>query len=120
MINETKEYVVDSSDRHNGSTYISTGSMDGEFQGEVKLRVESTASIVTIISFVNALRQKNHIRLLEILGTAEDGVDMRIALRMPVPLLATLGQIEGVSKVELPQGEEETGDEPLVFVRLAG
>ena len=90
-----------------------------EYQGAVRLRVKATESIREVIWFVNTLRQKYHIRLLELVGTAKDGVDIRLALRRPLPLLEILRQIEGVTKVEVPHSAQQNDDEPLFNVQLA-
>ena len=103
----------------NGSDAL-PGSPNGEFQGSVRLRVEATDSVLTVISFVNTLRQKHHVRILELAGTVAGGVDVRLALRNPLDFISALRQIEGVSKVETPQAEEENGGEPQVYVELAG
>ena len=90
---------------------------NGEYQGTVRLRMEATDSVQTVISFVNTLRQKLHVRILELSGTVAGGVDVRLALRNPLDLISVLRQIEGVSKVEGPKGQGECG--PLVHVQLA-
>ncbi len=96
------------------------GSRIGEFQGDVRLRVEATDSVQTVISFVDTLRQKHHVRILELAGTVAGGVDIRLVLRKPIDFISALRNIEEVSKVETPQGEEENGGEPQVYVELAG
>ncbi len=100
----------------NGSDAL-PGSPNGEYQGTVRLRMEATDSVQTVISFVNTLRQKLHVRILELSGTVAGGVDVRLALRNPLDLISVLRQIEGVSKVEGPKGQGECG--PLVHVQLA-
>ncbi len=95
------------------------GSPNGEFQGDVRLRVEATDSVQMVISFVDTLRQKHHVRILELSGTVAGGVDIRLVLREPIDFISALRQIEGVSKVEGPEGQGEGGGEPLVHVQLA-
>lgn len=91
-----------------------------EYQGIVTLQVEATDSARSVISFLTTLRQKPCVRLLEIAGTADAGVDIRMELRKPMHLISALRQIEGVSKVEVPKDEGETGDEPQFKLQLAG
>ncbi len=99
---------------------VSPGSRDGIFEGTVRLCVEGTISVQMVISFVNTLRQKPCVRVLELVGTAVAGVDIRLELRKPMHFISALRQIEGVSKVETSRGGEENDDEPQVYVRLAG
>jgi len=102
----------------NGSDAL-PGSPNGEYQGTVRLQMEATDSVQTVISFVNTLRQKLHVRILELSGTVAGGVDVRLALRNPLDFIPALRQIEGVSKVECPEGQGEGGREPLFHVQLA-
>ena len=98
---------------------VSPESQNRTFQGTVTLCVEGTDSVQTVISFVNTLRQKPCVRVLEIAGDAEVGVDIRLELRKPMDFISALRQIEGVSKAGVPKDERETGDEPQVYVQLA-
>ncbi len=102
-----------------GEDQLPYGNDPEEYQGAVRLRLEATDSVQTVISFVNTLRQKLHVRILELSGTVAGGVDVRLALRNPLDLISVLRQIEGVSKVEGPKGQGEGGGEPLVHVQLA-
>jgi len=92
--------------------------LETEFQGEVRLRVEATDQVRTVMLFVSELRQKQAIRVLELKPTAEDGIHIRVALPRSTPLLSYLSQNEWVSKVEVPQGEVDDGSETLVHVQL--
>ena len=89
-----------------------------EFQGDVRLRVEATDQVRTVMLFVSALRRIDDIRVLELNPTTEDGVYIRMALSKPLSLISALHQIEGVSTVEGPKDGGENGDEPLVHVQL--
>ena len=99
---------------------VSRGSLDGIFEGTVRLCVEGTDSVQTVISFVNTLRQKPSIRLVEIAGHVAESVNIQLEIRKPMDFISALRQIEGVSKVETSRCKEETGDEPRVYVQLAG
>jgi len=57
--------------------------------------------------------------VLELAGTAKDGVDIRLVLRKPLLLVEALNQIEGVSQVEATPHVQENGCGPLVNVQLA-
>ena len=91
-----------------------------EIQGNVRLCVEGAYSPQMVISFLNTLSQKTCIRFLEIAGHAAEGVNIQLEIRKPMDFISALRQIEGVSKVETHQGEEEHDDEPRVYVQLAG
>ena len=93
--------------------------MPHEIQGDVRLRVEATDSVLAVMSFVNMLRQEQHVRILEQVGTAASGVDIRLVLRRPIDFVAYLRQVEGVSKVGDLQGDTEKGGEPRFRVQLA-
>lgn len=94
-------------------------SQNGIFQGTVRLHVEGTDSVPMVISFLNTLSQKPCVRFLEITGHAAEGVNIQLELRKPMQFISALRQIEGVSKVEGPEGQGEGGSEPLVHVQLA-
>lgn len=91
-----------------GKRILSEGSdasqeMPHEIQGDVRLRVEATDSVLAVISFVNTLRQEHRVRILEQVGTSASGVDIRLVLRRPIDFVVTLRQLAGVSKVEVLQ-----------------
>jgi len=118
MIIDTKGPVDDILIRDRVGTDITSGDVDQIFKGNVRLRV-TTASVKMAISFVNDLRARLPIRIIELRGTPKDGLNIRIALRGPLPLISTLGQMEQVLTVGATQVEEENGYEPLVHVQLA-
>jgi len=89
-----------------------------KFQGDVRLRIEATDQVRTVMLFVSALRQIDEIRVLDLIPTKGDGVYIRMALSKPLSLISTLRQIEAVSTVEDPENGAENGDEPLIHVRL--
>ena len=93
---------------------------DREFQGDVRMRVEATDQIRTVMLFVSELRLKYHFRVLELNATVRDGVYIRMNITKPNPLIMTLRQNELVSKVEASQGEVMSGNEPVVHVQLVG
>ena len=90
-----------------------------EFQGTVTLHVEATGSARTVASFLNTLRQKHHVRFLELAGNAKDGVDILSVFRQPLSLTHELLQIDGVSQVEVSPRAQENGSGHLVKVQLA-
>lgn len=92
---------------------------DKKYQGTVTLHVEATGSARAVASFVNTLRQKHHVRLLELTGNANDGVDILSVFRKPLSLVQELLQIDGVSQVEASSRAQENGSGHLVKVELA-
>jgi len=92
--------------------------MQHEIQGSIRLRVEATDSVLAVISFVNTLRKEHRVRILEQVGTAASGVDIRMVLRSPIDFVAALRELAGVSKVKFLQ-DTEKGGEPQFQVQLA-
>ena len=90
------------------------------FQGTVRLCVEGTDSVLTVISFLKTLSQKPCVRFLEIAGHAAEGVNIQLEIRKPMHFISALREIEGVSKVDSSRDEVEHDDEPQVYVQLAG
>ena len=90
------------------------------FQGTVRLRVDAIDSVLSVISFVDTLRQKHNIRVIELVGSVAGGVDIWLTLPKPIDFVSTLRQIEGVSRVETHRGIDDNSDEPQVYVQLAG
>ena len=88
------------------------------FQGTVRLCVEGTDSVLTVISFLKTLSQKPCVRFLEIAGHAAEGVNIQLEIRKQMDFISALRQIEGVTKVETSRGGEENDDEPLIYVQL--
>ena len=118
MISETNGRVDEGLIRHQISTDISSGDVDRVFEGNVRMRVGATISVKAILSFLDTLRSRHHIRLIELVGTPRDGVTIRVGLRRPLPLISILGQIEEVSRVEVTQGDDD-GYDSIVHVQLA-
>ncbi len=89
------------------------------YEGTVKLRVEATDSVRQVIQFVDALRRRSDFRLLQLVGSYNEGVSIWLVLRVPLPLKEALLQMEGVSQVDASRWLEREGSEPLLNVRLA-
>ena len=49
-----------------GEDQLPYGNDPEEYQGAVRLRLEATDSVLAVISFVNTLRQKLHVRIQEL------------------------------------------------------
>ncbi len=97
---------------------ISIGSGDELYAGTVKLRMEATSSLREVVRFVDGLRRKPDIRLLQLEGSPRDGVGIRISLRAPLPLRDFLMKMDGVSQVEPAREDQRDGQEAAFNVRL--
>ena len=97
---------------------ISIGSGDELYAGTVKLRMEATSSLREVVRFVDGLRRKPDIRLLQLEGSPRDGVGIRISLRVPLPLRDFLMKMDGVSQVEPAREDQRDGQQAAFNVRL--
>ncbi len=97
---------------------ISIGSGDELYAGTVRLRMEATSSLREVVRFVDGLRRKPDIRLLQLEGSPRDGVGIRISLRAPLPLRDLLMKMDGVSQVEPAREDQRDGQEAAFNVRL--
>ena len=93
------------------------------YEGAVKLVVETTGTIKNMVQFVDSLRENPQFHLLRMISNARrDGMDVWIRLRSPEPLRTTLLATAGVSKVKAVESSEfdpETGAEmPILKVSL--
>ena len=93
------------------------------YEGAVKLVVETTGTIKNMVQFVDSLRENPQFHLLRMISNARrDGMDVWIRLRSPEPLRTTLLATAGVSKVRAVESSEfdpETGAEmPILKVSL--
>ncbi|MCH8988346.1 MAG: response regulator [Chloroflexi bacterium] len=93
------------------------------YEGAVKLVVETTGTIKNMVQFVDSLRENPQFHLLRMISNARrDGMDVWIRLRSPEPLRTTLLATAGVSKVRAVESSEfdpETGVEmPILKVSL--
>ena len=83
------------------------------YEGAVKLVVESTGVIKSMVDFVDSLRENPQFHLLRMVSNARrDGMDVWIRLRSPNPLRSTLLATAGVSEVQAVESSEfdpETG-----------
>lgn len=111
--------IYPSSETDGTSEQPSQASVDGVYEGTVKLRVEAEEHVRQVIHFVDALRQKSDFRLLQLVGNYKEGVGIWLGLRSPLRLKEVLLQMEGVSQVDAPGWRDLDGSEPMLKVRLA-
>lgn len=94
---------------------------DGEdeaYEGTVQLNVEGNADIRCLVHFIESLRQKPQLRLMQLVGNYKDGVTIWVGLREPTLLKKMLLDMEHVSRVSVPLGKAPDGSEHLLKVWL--
>ncbi len=111
--------ILPSSETDDTSEQPSQDSVEGVYEGTVKLRVEAKEHVRQVIQFVDALRQRSDFRLLQLVGNYKEGVGIWLGLRSPLRLKEVLLQMEGVSQVDAPAWRDMDGSEPMLKVRLA-
>ena len=91
-----------------------------DYEGTVRLTVESEGQIRLVVNFVTELRQNPYLRLLRLVGHPPKSVDIWLALREPVQLKELLQRMPEVSLVSVPQGHElgSTEQEQALEVQL--
>ena len=83
------------------------GESDENYEGAVKLVVETTGAIKNMVDFVDSLRENPQFHLLRMVSNARrDGMDVWIRLRSPNPLRTTLLATTGVSNVQAVESSE--------------
>ncbi len=92
---------------------------DNLYEGTVKLFVEARDSVRQVIHFVEALRRRPDLQLLQMVGSGEGRVRIWLSLRSPLQLEQVLLEMESVSKVDAPQRADRDSDGPLLNVQLA-
>ena len=77
---------------------------DGEmYEGTTRLMVSTPGPVRNLINFVGELRQNPQFRLLRLVANQQqEGMDIWLGLREPMPLRSLLREIEGVSEVTPP------------------
>lgn len=93
-------------------------SSEGMFEGTVKLELDATDSVHQVIEFVDALRSKSDLRLLQLVGSHDKGVGIWLGLRVPLLLKDVLLDMECVSEVDSQSSQRKNGDDPMLNVRL--
>ncbi len=109
----------------NGGSPASSIPDDGEvnYEGAVKLIVETAGEIKNLVKFVSSLRENPQFHLLRVVSNARrDGMDVWLRLRGPNPLRSTLMAGGSVSRVEASEDSDidpESGVEtPILRVSL--
>ena len=106
--------------RVNGVVRSVGSANDENYEGGVKLVVETKGTIKDMVEFVDTLRGNPQFHLLRMVSNARrDGMDVWLRLRQPIPLRATLLSAAGVSKVETMGPTESEPGTPVFKVSLA-
>ena len=108
-------------DATKGSNGSSSDAIQAEenYEGVVKLIVQTTGEIRNMLKFVGTLRENPQFHLLRVVSNSRrDGMDVSLRLRRPTPLSTTLLATGDVSRVEAVEGFEidlESGTEMSVL-----
>ena len=89
------------------------------YEGTVKLRLEANGPPRQVVHFVEALRRNTDFRLLQLVGSYKDGVEVWLGLRVPLHLQDVLMNINGVSNVQVSHNPDHQAQEPLLDISLA-
>lgn len=91
----------------NGSSEDLAATGTENYEGAVKLVVETAGEIQNLVRFVGSLRENSQFHLLRVVSNAKrDGMDVWLRLRGPNPLRTTLMAAGGVLLVEEMEGSE--------------
>ena len=88
------------------------------FEGTANIRTQDTANLLTMLDFVQRLRDTPQLRVLRLVRQASSYVDISLALREPLDLKDMLEKIQGVTEVTLALWTQWNEAEPLLMVRL--
>ena len=93
---------------------------EGVYEGTVRLSVVVEGVMGLVVSFTQQLRERQEFRLLRLANNRTGGVDIWLALRQPMPLTVTIGEMDGVESVaEIEGGDRDSeGDESILGVKL--
>lgn len=95
------------------------GSTDEVYEGTVKLQIEPNIAFQQVTQFVDALRRRTDLRVLQLVGSHKNGLRIWLGLRTPLRLREALLQIDGVSQVGADSRFESNGDGSVLNVRFA-
>ena len=88
------------------------------FEGTANIRTQDTTNLLTMVDFVQRLRDTPQLRVLRLVRQAASYVDILLGLREPLELKDLLERMLGVREVSLTQSLHRNGSEPLLMVRL--
>ncbi len=85
------------------------GSNRDLYDGTVHLHVHDAADRQLELNLLQQLRYLSEVRVLRVTNSTEGGVDIRLLLRQPTPLLHMLNNLEGVASVGPSTDEDKNG-----------
>lgn len=91
----------------------------GFYEGTVRLTVTTLGPVSHLINFVSELRQNSQFRLLRLVANQhKEGMDIWLGLREPLLLRSALGEMKGVSEVNVSSEAPTENEEPVFKVLL--
>ena len=105
------------SDPHVESEKPSPTSLDGLYEGTLKLTLIAGGSSQKVIRFMRELRREPSVSLLQLTGDPSRAVQIWLRLHLPLPLKVILSKMGSISQVDTGFGYR--GDDPFLKVLLA-
>ena len=88
------------------------------FEGTAGIRTQGTSNLLTMVDFVQRLRDEPRLRVLRLVRQASSYVDILLGLREPLDLKDLLKRMPGVGEVTLTTSPQRDDGGPLLMVRL--
>lgn len=98
---------------------VEEASDDEMCEGTVRLNVEANRSVRAVMRFLEQLTQQTGLSLVQLVGSASQGVSLWLRLKQPLCLKKMLLDMDGVVEVDAPLGKGPRGHERLLTVRLS-
>ena len=81
------------------------------YEGTVRLLVMADGNVQRIVQFVDELCQMPQFRMLRMTGSRkQDGAEISLGLREPLPFAKIVGSMPNVVRVEVPSPDEDVAD----------
>lgn len=81
------------------------------YEGTVRLLVMADGNVQRIVQFVDELCQMPQFRMLRMTGSRQqDGAEISLGLREPLPFAKIVGSMPNVVRVDVPSPDEAAGD----------
>jgi len=110
---------IDRPSRVSRDSVESTPAKDTNYEGAVKLVVETSRTVKELIRFIDFLRNNPQFHLLRMISNPQrDGMDVWVRLRGPNPLERTLLAVAGVSRVQAVQASQLEPEMPVLEVSI--
>ena len=110
---------IDRPSRVSRDSVESPPAKDTNYEGAVKLVVETSRTVKELIRFIDFLRNNPQFHLLRMISNPQrDGMDVWVRLRGPNPLERTLLAVAGVSRVQAVQASQLEPEMPVLEVSI--